>query len=329
MLDQLGGTGAYVFSSFHISEEFDQSYPQRAREMCRWLQSRGFRLIGDVSKKTLQMFGCDHILTFARELGIEVLRLDYGFSPEETAEITAAMPVAVNASTIPVREAASLTGGPHPVYAIHNFYPRPETGLDPELFTRLNRELRAVGVEVFSFIPGDEVRRGPLFEGLPTLEAHRSLPPYCAFVELEERYGIPMIFAADPVLSQRQLTLIQDYTQSGIISLPAQLLPQYESLYGQVFTVRVDSPACTMRLQESREYSCFGSEVAPQNCIPRQPGVVTVDNSLYGRYSGEVQVLREALPADERVNVAGQILPEYSCLTHCIRGGTKLRLIKG
>ena len=60
------GTGAPIFLSLHISEEFDSTYCQRAREICHLLAVQGFRTIADVSVKTLQQFGCGNRRSWRR-----------------------------------------------------------------------------------------------------------------------------------------------------------------------------------------------------------------------------------------------------------------------
>ena len=58
--DALAGwarTGAPVFLSLHISEEFGPGYCQQAEAVCQWLFEAGFSILADVSVKTRQQFG--------------------------------------------------------------------------------------------------------------------------------------------------------------------------------------------------------------------------------------------------------------------------------
>ena len=87
-----------------------------------------------------------------------------------------------------------------------------------------------------------------------------------------------------------------------MVSIPAQLDAEYNGLYNQVFTCRVDSPKWLIRVLESREYSCKGRSVIPENCGERVTGSITIDNENYGRYTGEIQIIRSNLKADDRVN---------------------------
>ena len=320
--------GAPVFISLHIGEEFAPDYPDRVRAMCSWLREHGWRILADVSEQTAIQFGCSDILQLARDLGLWGLRLDDGFTLEEACSLAARMPIAVNASTVTPEEAAALAAAGSEVIAIHNFYPRPETGLDPEFLQESTRMLQAAGLKVYAFIPGDEQLRGPLHEGLPTLEAHRGAAPLAAFADLAVHYGLEGIFAGDPGVSSYELEQIASFCVDGVLPVPVHLKAGQEGLYGQIFTCRPDSPSWLVRYQESRKYARQGGLVEPADCAARPRGTITMDNLRYGRYSGEIQLMRQDLPADERVNVIGRVDPRYLLLVDCIRRGSRFKMVR-
>lgn len=322
------GTGAPVFLSLHISEEFNETYCRRAEEVCRTLASYGFRVIADVSRKTLVQFGYRDLIQLAADLQLWALRIDYGFSREEIAAFAEKMPIVLNASTVTAEDAAFIAARGREVYAMHNFYPRPETGLDEEYLLETTQALRAAGLKVLAFIPGDETLRGPVYEGLPTLEDHRNVLPSAAFADLCLRYRMDEIFLADPGLSKREAERIRCFCREDVLCVPAQLDPDYEHLYDQVVTCRMDSPKRLVRVMESREYSCKGAAVAPKNCKDRPQGAITIDNENYGRYTGEIQIIRSDLKADDRVNVIGQVPSNALLLLGCIKGGRKFKLVR-
>ena len=76
---------------------------------------------------------------------------------------------------------------------MHNFYPRPETGLDEDYLKERTALLQQYGFKVIAFIAGTGRKRGPLQEGLPTLEAHRYLPPLYACADLILNDGIDQV----------------------------------------------------------------------------------------------------------------------------------------
>ena len=303
-LSAFAAGGAPVFISLHISEEFDAAYCARVQEMCDFLSAQGWRILADVSEKTIRQFGCADLTALAKQLHLWGLRLDYGFSLEEMCALAQQLPVAVNASTTTPEVARQLAAGGGTVIAMHNF------------------------LQVYGFIPGDALLRGPLYAGLPTLEAHRTAAPSAAFADLALNYRLDGIFAGDPEVSTREQEYIRHFCTTGELCLPVALRPGYETLYDRTFTCRPDSPKGLVRYQESRLYSCFGSTVQPDNCVERRRRCVTMDNIGYGRYSGEIQLVRADLPADEKVNVIGEVPAEYDLLLDCIKRGKTFRMVK-
>lgn len=326
-LASLWRSGARIFTSLHISEENGASYVGTATEMCCFLHDTGYEIIADVSKHTLEMFGETDIVRLAKRLHIDVLRFDYGFSVQEMARIGEQMPVCINASVFNEDDVALIVRNSSKVYALHNFYPRPETGLDEAFFTGNNARLSDLGVTPWAFIPGDCNLRAPLHEGLPTLEAHRGVSPWACFNDMVRNYGIEQVFVGDGLISDMEMKFFDDCRNDGIIDVPVVLTDAGSSLDGAVFTVRADSPHRVMRMQESREYSCFGKEIEPASCTGRERGSVTIDNINYKRYSGEIQIVRKTLPADERVNVIGRIPEKYLLLLDSIPNNARIRLI--
>lgn len=324
-LETFRGEDILVFLSLHISEEFGEGYCQKAETACRWLRENGFRILADVSPKAAACFG-QEVGQLAEGLGLWALRLDYGFSPEETCRLAQKFPLALNASTVSDEVARQVLHCNPNVMAMHNFYPRPETGLDRGYLLSRTKALQALGLRVLAFVPGDTAFRGPLRLGLPTLEEHRGLPPSAGYADLMIRCGMDGVFAADPGVSPAEVARVGRYCREGVWELPAELLPECASLYGRVFTNRPDSPGRLIRFAESREYSCFGGEVTPMPPAPRGRGAVTMDNSGYGRYSGEIQLIRSNLPPDPRVNVIGRLAPGYELLADCILPGGKFAL---
>ena len=326
-LEALKDKNSYIFTSFHISEEINDAYVGKAKAMCKWLQQHKFNVIADISPKTLQIFGQKDPLHFAKEMGVSVLRLDYGFDVQEVKRIAKQIPVAFNASTINL--ANPFTYEAQGLYAMHNFYPRPETGLDRQLFETINQAIKQKrSTQIVAFISGDDILRGPIFEGLPTLESHRDLLPYVAYLDFIKNCSVDQVFIGDVSISSEQLHMIEDYRANRVITLPVRFESNYEYLYGHTYTIRIDSPSGIMRLQESREFASKGKVIKAQYCSERNRGKITMDNEAYQRYSGEVQIMRNHYPKDERVNVIGGIVESYVPLVDCIKNGDKIRFVK-
>lgn len=321
-LEKLKNTGTPVFTSLHMNEEVTDSYVRDVEEMCEWLYKNGFWVMADVSPLTLERFEEDSLASLAHRLHLDNLRLDFGFDLDELKKDELDVSFTYNASTIlnqSIEEAED--------YYMHNFYPRPETGLDDVFFADLNKQIKEKSGQTLAFISGDEEKRGPLYEGLPTLEAHRNLSPYAQCVDLLKRYGIDKVFLGDIKMSDGELDLILNYLEDSIIRLPVKLPEELAHLYNETFTVRVDSPGTLIRVQESRQYAQAGKQVEPNQTVSRQRGTVTMDNERYKRYSGEVQVTKADYPEDDRVNVIGRIDGKYHLLLDNLHNGETFQFV--
>jgi hypothetical protein len=323
--------GSRIFTSLHIAEEVDATYAARAEAMCAYLKEIGYGIIADVSKRTVDLFGGTDIVAIAERLGVEALRIDYGFSEDEMEAIARRFPVCLNASTVPLKTAERIARSAVRAVAMHNYYPRPETGLDRPFFDAANRRFADLGMEVYSFVPGGDAAdgprsrglRGPLHLGLPTLEDHRDASPYAAFVDTVRSHRVDGVFVGDGLIGEADAALVRTFLETGVLSIPVEFDPRYAYLEGKIFTVRPDSPFRVARLAESREYATAGIEIEPYNTVERKAGSVTMDNRDYLRYSGEIQIVREDLEADAKVNVIGKVPSNYRLLLKHLRNGER------
>ena len=131
----------------------------------------------------------------------------------------------------------------------------------------------------------------------------------------------------DGLLTEEEAEPIKLLLEEGVYSIPVFDLEK-EDLLNKTFTVRIDSPKSLIRVQESREYATPGEVIEPSRTSERPLGSITIDNKNYGRYSGEVQILRESFGKDDRVNVIGQVDPQYVPVLRNIPNGAKIRLTK-
>ena len=309
MLKKLAHQNIPVFTSLHISEEVSDTYVEDIQEMCDWLYTHGFSIMADVSPYTLERFKVESLSELVNQLHVQNLRLDFGFDTRSLSDELQGVDLTFNASTI-LGEMAVHEGASY----MHNFYPRPETGLDRDFFEQLNGMIHDKGGKVLAFITGDEEKRGPIFDGLPTLEYHRYAAPYAQYIDLRNTYEMDAIYLGDLVLSEPQLKLILQYEEDELLRLPVSFHKEHEGLYNQRFTIRVDSPSGLARVQESREFAQAGKAVTAKDVKERVRGAITMDNERYKRYSGEIQIMRAAYPADERVNVIGELTEKYLLL---------------
>ncbi|RDU35504.1 DUF871 domain-containing protein [Neobacillus piezotolerans] len=322
-----------IFTSLHIPEDNPAVYRDELMHLGKLARELDMELIPDISPNSLRHLGCtwetaDTLLGW----GLSGLRVDYGVEPQTIALLSKKMKVALNASTLTQEEISAMKAhglNAGSVEAWHNFYPRPETGLERESFREKNRMLRNEGIAVMAFVPGDGTRRGPLFQGLPTLEDHRFSSPFAAFLDLKDNEGVDKILIGDPGVSETALQQFSAY-RDGVFYLRARPFTGDQSLLETLAAIqsnRQDSARDVIRSMESRMYALIGSKnVPPLNTVERVTGSITIDNERYGRYQGEVQITKRDLSADEKVNVVGRIIEEDLPLLPFIKGGCKFML---
>ncbi|PGU34875.1 cell surface protein [Bacillus cereus] len=319
-----------IFTSLNIPEDDPNTYKELIQILGKQALENEMELMVDVSPKSLHHLG----MTYENveelvEWGITGLRMDYGITPKEIARVSHKMKVALNASTITDsfwKELLAENIRVENVEAWHNFYPRPETGLANSFLQKQNKYLHECGIKTMAFIPGDGEKRGPLYEGLPTLEKHRNMRQLEAYLELVQECGVDKVLIGDISGSLESVQEIASASR-GIIPLRYEpLLKKSEVLkmVEQVHTNRFDPARDVIRSVESRE----GKKVVlqPMHTIARKKGSITIDNELYGRYAGEMQVVVNDLPVDEKMNVVGMVVEEDVPLLPYIGAGKKFRI---
>lgn len=306
-MQQAGFTG--VFTSLQLSEAKPEIIRQRLDQLVANCHQLGLTIMADVSAASLQRLGIAlHDGKAIQALGLDGLRIDDGIDMTTVAVLSHTMAIALNASTLSacmIDQLANAKANLRHIEAWHNFYSRPETGLDPAWFAQKNKWLHALGFKTMAFISGDAQQRGPLFAGLPTLEAHRGLLPLAAYLELRQ-LAIDHVYVGDPQLSPRSIAAFQAYVHDQVLLIQVQT--DDERLLHLTWHSRPDIAQKVVRLAEARLEHIFATP-QPAQTDPRPRGSITLDNSAYGRYAGELQLTRCDLPADPRVNVIGKIEP--------------------
>lgn len=326
----------HLFTSLHLPEARVDDWGE-VRRLLKRAASAGMSIAADVSRASLVQFGADpqHMSPLA-ELGIETIRLDHGFTMKETRQIVRAggFSFQINAGSMSRDDVRKLERDGMPLeqlIAVHNFYPRPETGVPLSFYRRQNRMFREFGIRTGGFIPALREPRAPLREGLPTVERHRRMRAAEAAAELTEEGLTDIVYFGDPYPAEEEWTAAR-HVVSGTIPLrvqwleplPEELLPLMSAVHRSPW----DAAELVIRSPLGRPFAQErGIRPAPRHTRERPAGSVTMDNANYPRYCGEVQVTRTDLPADERVNVLGRVVPEDLPLLARIGPGIKFMFV--
>lgn len=322
----------YGFTSLHIPEEEYSDYKEKVIHLLRLCRDAGISLMMDVDNETPERLGVkrmEDLITY----GVGSIRLDYGFNDQEIVELSKNFQIVWNASTVSlsdVQKWEKLGADLSRFTACHNYYPKPYTGLSITSVKEINQRLKSFGFLTESFVPGDGVFRGPLYEGLPTVEDHRYKKEKLMENMLElYQADSDVVLVGDVDLredSWKALKAVSD----GIIPLRAEFYEGFEDIAseirGRTNHDRPDSSSYLIRSVESRSW--FKNRgVAAQNTIDCQEGSICLSNDGYLRYSGELEICRCKRPSDERVNVIGRVQDEDLGLIQYIKNGAGFSII--
>lgn len=322
-----------IFTSLHIPEADYEKAIGEFKEMVELAHKLDMNVVADISPRTFEYLKCDmNNLGKLKELGIYGIRVDFGFTPEEIAGFTKnpyGLKIEINASTVTkgfLDELEKYQPDFEKLQGCHNYYPRLNTGISVKSFLRKNEMLKKYGIELAAFIASNTNKRGPIFEGLPTLEIHRDLEAEIAAKHLFA-LGIDTVIFGDSIPSDEELMSVagvpKDIIEFRINTLnPSDV--ERGILFKDVHINRPDSAEDVIRSTDSRTV-LKGNGVQPHDNIERKMGSITVDNDRYLRYSGELQICKRELPGDERVNVVGEIIKEEKFLLEYIDDETKFR----
>ncbi|MCL6573094.1 MAG: MupG family TIM beta-alpha barrel fold protein [Bacillus sp. (in: Bacteria)] len=307
-----------AFTSLHIPEE-SGDLAMRAKKLLQTAKDAGMEVYADVSLKTPAHLGLESLQAL-KSLGVSGLRLDDFFEHEMIIDLANDFKIALNASILFEEDLRALLDGglkASQLLAWHNFYPRRETGLAESFFLAQNDLYKRFGIPIGAYIPGDGEKRGPLFEGLPTLEKHRQADPFMSALELFQA-GVDDVYIGDPEVSEDLLGRLLQFDTDNRVSV------RIEGFQAGEFQIRPDFSRDVLRLMETR--SSFA--LVPENTVTRPKGTITRDNEGYGRYCGEVQITLNDLPADARVNVIGRVVDEDIRLLSLLKPGQKIEFLQ-
>ncbi|WP_297280953.1 MupG family TIM beta-alpha barrel fold protein [uncultured Anaerococcus sp.] len=243
------------------------------------------------------------------------LRLDFGFSSKQISELSKSTNLAINASTVDKKLLQSLENyntRMDKIFAIHNFYPLEYSGLSEIYFIEQNELIRSFGIKIGAFIAGNDRLRGPVFNGLPSLEDDRYKNPYLSFIKLERKYELDMIFLAETILD-RDMSYIKRFLNNGVITLPVYLDDDYKDL--EAIKVRPDISEYIIRNERIK------MDVNSTNPTEIRRGDVVILNNLSGRYSGEIELVKKYIGSNKQRNVIGRVDKDYEEILDYIKGG--------
>ena len=279
-----------VFSSLHIPESNATSLREDALYLFAFAESLGLEVIADVSPLTLKILDIPELTPASlKKLHITTARFDFGIGPKTMADFSREMNIQLNASTARSVQLNALLKADADFSRIdgqHNFYPRPHTGLSSETLQRQNALLHRHDIPAGVFAASQTGRRGPLFDGLPTMESLRSIAPCdaapiltaigCdsliigdsnpALAELQALADPETLAKANARYSRKALPPKKEWQPDAPLPLHIHVLsdnPISKTLLACSYTNRPDPAADVIRAMESRDLA-KGFDILPE-----------------------------------------------------------------
>jgi len=303
---------SYAFTSLHIPEEDTSKYVDKVKAFIKECQKLQLFPIVDVSPRALKMLGISEFKEL-HNLGIEHLRLDFGFSFDEIKKLSEEFKLIFNASTLNEETYLELSKRDinfNNVYGSHNYYPKKYTALTADKVKDINHRIHSYGMKTMAFVAGDDVLRGPLFERLPTIEEQRNDDCLYNALVLDKMLNTDIILVGDFGLKEETWKQFKEY-KDGYISVKCDIDDKYLNFLDYVHHDRYDNSEFFIRSSESVYKYKVQYPIIPENCIDRKPGDICVSNEKYLRYNGELEIMVKDLPKDERVNIIGKVDTKY------------------
>ena len=143
------------------------------------------------------------------------------------------------------------------------------------------------------------------FESYEVQEGAYRIPGLPAAYDTGEEKGETLVITMRETASAVKVKLYYGvFEKENAITL--HLDTEIPELFENEWHNRPDVARDVVRLRERREKRILPTE--PQDNIYARPkGSVTIDNNLYQRYEGEIEITKRDLPCDQKVNVLGQV----------------------
>lgn len=167
---------SFVFTTINMPEENDELKKDISKvvELCK---KNKMKLIVDINANSKK---------YIKDYENVYYRIDDGLSNDEIIALAKNNYVVLNSTTLDEKDLKyfKLKGVDFSkLYSLHNYYPKVYTGVSLKFLKKRNEIYKKYGLKTMAFIPGD-LKRGPIFEGLPTVEGHRYMDILQASLEL-------------------------------------------------------------------------------------------------------------------------------------------------
>ena len=298
----------FAFTSLNILEENNIDKSDRLYKLIELCSSNDINLIVDINEYTNS-----NIFSNLKNV---YLRIDDGYSLDEIYELSKKNKIVLNASTITKSDLKYLKNKGidfNNVLALHNYYPKKYTGIGEKYFLEQNEKYNEFGIKTMAFVAGD-LKRGPVFEGLPTLENTREKRFVTSVLKLI-CLKTDIVLVGDIDLSDKNWEYFK-YIAKGIV--PIRIIDNI--LNDTVFENRIDYSEYLIRSKipksigktrkEFKEYIQKNLKDLKKENGEIKKGDILLSNEKYLRYEGELEIALKNLGLDEKRDIVSRVYDE-------------------
>ena len=298
----------FAFTSLNILEENNIDKSDRLYKLIELCSNNDINLIVDINEYTNS-----NIFSNLKNV---YLRIDDGYSLDEIYELSKKNMIVLNASTIIKNDLKYLKNKGidfNNVLALHNYYPKKYTGIGEKYFLEQNEKYNEFGIKTMAFVAGD-LKRGPVFEGLPTLENTREKRFVTSVLKLIS-LKTDIVLVGDIDLSDKNWEYFK-YIAKGIV--PIRIIDNI--LNDTVFENRIDYSEYLIRSKipksigktrkEFKEYIQKNLKDVKKENGEIKKGDILLSNEKYLRYEGELEIALKNLGLDEKRDIVSRVYDE-------------------
>lgn len=306
------------------------------RQITARARQHHMEIIADVAPQVFTTFGVRYDdLKFFADLGLSGIRLDLGYSGIEESIMSLnpyGLSIELNMSqgTRMLENILAQKPNKARILGCHNFYPHVYTGLGYEHFITSSRQFRQQGIRTAAFVnaPGADHGPWPVREGLCTLEMHRDLPIEVQAKHLFATGLIDDVIIANAFATEEELRTLAavspDILELRVETIAGISAVEKKILFDELHFNRGDVSDYMIRSTQPRvKYK--GEEFPAWHTPELEPGDVVIESSLYDRYAGELQIVRQSMPNSGKSNVVARVVPQEHFLLASIQPWTKFR----
>jgi hypothetical protein len=320
--DYISRAAAYGFTRiFTCMISLDNKSLESFKNIVAHARQYEMEVIADIDPSVMKTFEIDYRdLAFFKTLGLSGIRLDLGFSGVEESHMSQnpyGISIELNMSngTKYIDNILSYNANKDKIIGCHNFYPHRYTGLKRSHFIKCSEQFKAYGLRTAAFVSSNQARFGPwpVSEGLPTLEEHRGLSITTQAKDLWHTGLIDDIIIGNMFASDDELkalgSLNRDALELSIEILATSTELDRKILLEEFHFNRGDVSDYMIRSTQSRVK--YKNESFEPNVVDAiETGDIIIENNLYTRYKGELQVALLPMVNTGRSNIVAKVIEE-------------------